>query len=75
MALSCKTLVASLTLLTMTGCTIIPGSHFEGIESGEQTKNLEQDLEKVNIQIIDSSLIYQQNQSRKKISHLRALMV
>ncbi|TMN66825.1 polysaccharide biosynthesis protein [Pseudoalteromonas sp. S1727] len=67
MALSCKTLVASLTLLTMTGCTIIPGSHFEGIESGEQTKNLEQDLEKVNIQIIDSSLIYQQKQTRKKV--------
>ncbi|MGP5157702.1 polysaccharide export protein [Pseudoalteromonas prydzensis] len=66
MALSCKTLVASLTLLTMTGCTIIPGSHFEGIESGEQTKNLEQDLEKVNIQIIDSSLISLQNQARKK---------
>ncbi|MDN3379121.1 MULTISPECIES: polysaccharide export protein [unclassified Pseudoalteromonas] len=66
MALSCKTLVASLTLLTMTGCTIIPGSHFEGIESGEQTKNLEQDLEKVNIQIIDSSLIYQQKQTAKK---------
>lgn len=66
MALSCKTLVASLTLLTMTGCTIIPGSHFEGIESGEQTKNLEQDLEKVNIQIIDSSLIYQQKQAAKK---------
>ena len=66
MALSCKTLVASLTLLTMTGCTIIPGSHFEGIESGEQTKNLEQDLEKVNIQIIDSSLISLQNQERKK---------
>ncbi|OUS70484.1 polysaccharide biosynthesis protein [Pseudoalteromonas sp. A601] len=66
MALSCKTLVASLTLLTMTGCTIIPGSHFEGIESGEQVDNLEQDLEKVNIQIIDSSLIYQQKQTAKK---------
>jgi len=67
MALSCKTLVASFTLLTMTGCTIIPGSHFEGIESGEKTRNLEQDLEKVNIQIIDSSLIYQQKQASKKI--------
>ena len=66
MALSCKTLVASFTLLTMTGCTIIPGSHFEGIESGEKTRNLEQDLEKVNIQIIDSSLIYQQKQASKK---------
>ena len=66
MALSCKTLVASLTLLTMTGCTIIPGSHFEGIESGEQTKNLEQDLERVNIQIIDSALIKQKKQAQAK---------
>lgn len=66
MALSCKTLVASLTLLTMTGCTIIPGSHFEGIESGEQTKNLEQDLEKVNIQIIDSALINKEKKAQTK---------
>ncbi|MGO2374033.1 MAG: polysaccharide export protein [Pseudoalteromonas prydzensis] len=68
MALSCKTLVASLTLLTMTGCTIIPGSHFEGIESGKQTEKLEQDLEKVNIQIIDSTLINQQKQLNTRTS-------
>lgn len=66
MALSCKTLVASLTLLTMTGCTIIPGSHFEGIESGQQIDNLEKELEKVNIQIIDSSLINEQKLSQAK---------
>lgn len=64
MALSCKSLITSLALLSVTGCTIVPGSHFEGIESGEQTQNLEQDLEKVNIQIIDSSLIKQQKQAR-----------
>ncbi|MFP3831043.1 hypothetical protein, partial [Pseudomonas sp. SIMBA_021] len=64
MALSCKSLITSLALLSVTGCTIIPGSHFEGIETGEQTQNLEQDLEKVNIQIIDSSLIKQQKQAR-----------
>ena len=64
MALSCKSLITSLALLSVTGCTIIPGSHFEGIESGEQTQNLEQDLEKVNIQIIDSSLIKKQKQAR-----------
>ena len=73
MALSCKTLVASLTLLTMTGCTIIPGSHFEGIESGEQIDNLEQDLEKVNIQIIDSTLINQQKQTKKRTINLSSL--
>ncbi|TMS79716.1 polysaccharide export protein [Pseudoalteromonas sp. S554] len=64
MALSCKSLITSLAILSVTGCTIIPGSHFEGIETGEQTQNLEQDLEKVNIQIIDSSLIKQQKQAR-----------
>jgi len=64
MALSCKSLITSLALLSVTGCTIVPGSHFEGIETGEQTQNLEQDLEKVNIQIIDSSLIKQQKQAR-----------
>ncbi|WP_277053976.1 polysaccharide export protein [Pseudoalteromonas marina] len=64
MALSCKSLITSLALLSVTGCNIIPGSHFEGLDSGEQTQNLEQDLEKVNIQIIDSSLIKQQKQTR-----------
>ena len=66
MALSCKTIVTSFALLAMTGCTIIPGSHFEGIESGEQIDNVEKELEKVNIQIIDSSLINQQKQSQVK---------
>jgi polysaccharide export outer membrane protein len=66
MALSCKTIVTSFALLAMTGCTIIPGSHFEGIESGEQVDNVEKELEKVNIQIIDSSLINQQKQSQVK---------
>ncbi|WP_421418996.1 polysaccharide export protein [Pseudoalteromonas lipolytica] len=64
MALSCKTIVTSFALLAMTGCTIIPGSHFEGIESGEKVDNLEKELDKVNIQIIDSSLINQQKQSQ-----------
>lgn len=64
MALSCKSLASILAILSMTGCTIVPGSHFEGIDSGEQTQNLEQDLEKVNIQIIDSLLINKQNQAR-----------
>ncbi len=65
MALCCKSFITSLALITLSGCTIIPGSHFEGIESGEQTEKLEQDLEKVNIKIIDSSLISQQKQARK----------
>lgn len=60
-----KTLVTSFVLVAMSGCALVPGSHFEGIESEEQTRNLEKDLEKVNIQIIDASLISQQNQLRK----------
>lgn len=64
MALSCKSLTTILALLSITGCTIVPGSHFEGVAPGEQTQNLEQDLEKVNIQIIDSSLINTQKQAR-----------
>ncbi|MDY6889499.1 MAG: polysaccharide biosynthesis/export family protein, partial [Pseudomonadota bacterium] len=57
MALSCKSLATSLVMLAISGCTIVPGSHFEGIDSGEKKYNLEQDLEKVNIQIIDSKLL------------------
>ncbi|KDC49476.1 polysaccharide export protein [Pseudoalteromonas fuliginea] len=64
MALSCKSLASILAILSMTGCTIVPGSHFEGVTPGEQTQNLEQDLEKVNIQIIDSLLINKQKQAR-----------
>lgn len=60
MALSCKSLVTSLVMLAISGCTIVPGSHFEGVSPGAQTQNLEQDLEKVNIQIIDSQLLNSQ---------------
>tara|TARA_B100001059_G_scaffold236047_1_gene284414 strand:- start:1839 stop:2954 length:1116 start_codon:yes stop_codon:yes gene_type:complete len=74
MALSCKKLVASLMLLTMTGCTIIPGSHFEGISSGEQTEKLEQELNKINIKIIDSSLISQYKQQRETAKPISSLV-
>jgi polysaccharide export outer membrane protein len=73
MALGCKSLVTSLAILTLSGCTIIPGSHFEGLDLGEQTQNLDQDLEKVNIQIIDSSLITQQKQARKAAKPISSL--
>jgi len=73
MALRYKLLVTSLVFLTMTGCTVIPGSHFEGIKSGDQTTNIEQELEKVNIQIIDSVLIAQQKKIRKQIKPLISL--
>lgn len=60
MAQSYKTIIASACFLAMSGCTIIPGGHFEGLQQGEQTENLEKELEKVNIQLIDSALINQQ---------------
>lgn len=70
MSVSYKTIFTSFALLTMTGCTIIPGSHFEGVTSGQQTENLDRDLEKVNIQIIDSSLI---NQQKKQTANSKPL--
>lgn len=59
MAQRYKTFIASACFLAMSGCTIIPGGHFEGLKQGEQTENLERELEKVNIQLIDSALISQ----------------
>ncbi|WP_351123737.1 polysaccharide export protein [Shewanella sp. T24-MNA-CIBAN-0130] len=66
MTFSYKIFITSLVLVTVSGCGMIPGSHFEGIDSGDQTRNLEQDLDNVNIQIIDASLIAHQKQQRKK---------
>ncbi|MCF2908835.1 polysaccharide biosynthesis/export family protein [Pseudoalteromonas sp. DL2-H2.2] len=57
MALSCKTIIASSLFLAMTGCSIIPGGHFEGISSSEQTASLQKDLENINIHLIDAQLI------------------
>ncbi|MBE0349632.1 polysaccharide export protein [Pseudoalteromonas lipolytica] len=73
MAFNIKVLVATLSIITVSGCTIIPGSHYEGIESGDQVENLEKDLEKVNIQIIDSSLINQQKANHKKVKQPNSL--
>ena len=74
MALRCKSLITSFAFLAMTGCTIIPGSHYEGIESNEKTQNLEQELEKVNIQLIDSALITQQNKARTAAKPISSLV-
>lgn len=74
MALRCKSLITSFAFLAMTGCTIIPGSHYEGIESNEKTQNLEQELEKVNIQLIDSALITQQKKTRTAAKPISSLV-
>ncbi|MCF6439058.1 polysaccharide biosynthesis/export family protein [Pseudoalteromonas luteoviolacea] len=55
-----KLIAASITstcIFAMSGCTIIPGGHLEGINSEEQSANLEQELSKVNIQLISPALI------------------
>lgn len=66
MARRYKTFIASACFLAMSGCTIIPGGHFEGLKQGEQTENLERELEKVNIQLIDSALISQYKDNQQK---------
>ncbi|TQF72205.1 polysaccharide export protein [Pseudoalteromonas luteoviolacea] len=68
MAQRCKnfiTTTAAACVLVMSGCTLIPGGHYEGITSGDKTTSLEQDLSKVNIQLIDSTLIKQQKLKSK----------
>ncbi|MCG7547213.1 polysaccharide export protein [Pseudoalteromonas sp. Of7M-16] len=64
MARCCKNIIATslavASTLAMSGCTLIPGGHFEGITSGDKTTGLEQELSKVNIQLIDSETIKQQ---------------
>ncbi|PCK33619.1 polysaccharide export protein [Pseudoalteromonas piscicida] len=65
MALRCKTIIASAVLLAMSGCTLIPGGHFNGIKSAEQTANLERDLEQVNTRVIDAKLVQQQKTSNE----------
>jgi polysaccharide export outer membrane protein len=52
-----KELVVSLSLLILSGCSMIPGSHIEGIDVEMENSTLEQDLSNINISVIDSSLI------------------
>jgi polysaccharide export outer membrane protein len=71
MAQRYKTFIASACFLAMSGCTIIPGGHFEGLKQGEQTENLERELEKVNIQLIDSALISQHKDVQNSVESQR----
>ncbi|KAF7788298.1 polysaccharide export outer membrane protein [Pseudoalteromonas rubra] len=73
MALSCKTIIASTLFLAMTGCSIVPGGHFEGISSSEQTASLQNDLENINIHLIDAQLIqeYKRNQNQGDIKPIQ----
>jgi len=60
-----KKLVVSLSLLILSGCSMIPGSHIEGRDVEPENSTLEQDLSNVNISIIDSSLIARLNDSQQ----------
>ena len=60
-----KTLIVSLSLLILSGCSMIPGSHMEGIDVDSETSTLEQDLSSINISVIDSSLIAQLKESQQ----------
>ncbi|MBA6253771.1 polysaccharide export protein [Colwellia sp. MB3u-55] len=60
-----KKLVVSLSLLVLSGCSMIPGSHIEGVDIELERSTLEQDLSNVNISIIDSALISQLKDSQQ----------
>ena len=66
-----KELVVSLSLLILSGCSMIPGSHMEGVDVDPETSTLEQDLSNVNIAVIDSSLISQLKDSQKAYSQAK----
>ena len=66
-----KKIVVSLALLILSGCSMIPGSHMEGIDVEPETSTLEQDLSNVNISIIDSALISQLKDSQKAYSQAK----
>ncbi|MBA6335682.1 polysaccharide biosynthesis/export family protein [Colwellia sp. BRX8-7] len=52
-----KKLVVSLSLLMLSSCSMIPGSHMEGVDVEPETSTLAQDLSNVSISVIDSALI------------------
>ncbi len=66
-----KKLVVSLSLLMLSGCSMIPGSHMEGIAVEPETSTLAQDLSKVNISVIDSALIAQLKSSQQAYSQAK----
>lgn len=63
MAKCCIKLLSSLALISLSGCNIIPGSHFEGLSGGQDYNNAQQELEHVNVKMIDSHLISKQKEN------------
>ena len=61
-----KKLAVSLSVLLLSSCSMIPGSHMEGIDAEAST--IAQDLSNVNISVIDSALIARLKQSNNDYS-------
>jgi len=62
-----KLMVASLSLLIMSACTVIPGGHIEGITPSEENTSLENDMNNVNFQVIDFALLQQQKSNKTQL--------
>ena len=65
---STKKFVVLLSLVILSGCSMIPGSHMEGIDVEPETSTLEQDLDNVNVAIIDSALIARLKENQQTYS-------
>jgi polysaccharide export outer membrane protein len=71
MLISSKKIIIALSLLVLSGCSIIPGSHMEGVDVEPETSTLEQDLSNINISVIDSSLISRLKDSQQTYSQAK----
>jgi polysaccharide export outer membrane protein len=71
MLISSKKIIIALSLLLLSGCNIIPGSHMEGVDVEPETSTLEQDLSNINISVIDSSLISRLKDSQQAYSQAK----
>jgi polysaccharide export outer membrane protein len=71
MLISSRNVIIALSLLVLSGCSIIPGSHMEGVDVELETSTLEQDLSNINISVIDSSLISRLKDSQQTYSQAK----
>lgn len=74
MTSSYKAFTASFLLVALTGCTLVPGSHFSGIDSSESISELDKNLDNVNITLIDSFLISEQQQVKEASTQASSLV-
>ncbi|WP_404341321.1 polysaccharide export protein [Pseudoalteromonas mariniglutinosa] len=68
MHVNAKTITAVILFFILSGCSLTPGSHYQGVESVEQLADFDHELSKVNLQLIDSALLNQLNTVNKKPS-------